>query len=113
LADEVRSLAEPEDLLTCVGLKELSRELVRPDHGIQIGLLAMKNGAEITELFGLKSVLGDIRLVILLEKDDQETIALAHQLKPRYLGPSNQSLDEAKIVLKHMLDRLSHPTEGK
>lgn len=106
LAKGIGPLTGSEDLLVCTGLQELSKELVRPGHGIRIGVLAMEDGREIIELFGLKSILHDIRLIILLEEESQETVALAHQLKPRYLGPRDQSLDEVKGVLRSMIDRM-------
>jgi|GEM_PF-3971339 len=112
LADGIRPLIGPEDLLLCIGRQALSEALTQPDHGVQIGLLAVGSGAELVELFSLKSILCDIRLVILLEEEDRETIALAHQLRPRYLGLRSQSLGEVKIILEHMLDRIRHSNNG-
>ncbi len=58
------------------------------------------------ELFAVSSLLSDLRglrLILVLPDRENETIAMAHSLRPRFVTYSNGNYSELKEVLKKML----------
>lgn len=52
-----------------------------------------------------REVLLDADVILLVADGDEETIAMAHALRPTYLGRTNGDLDKVVSVLKRLLQK--------
>lgn len=75
--------------------------------------LAMKNNdivlavidtpEELKELLTIRFLLEDVRLIILMAMENEEDIAIAHRLRPRFLSTLESDLQQVTAVLHRMM----------
>lgn len=84
--------------------KDLSGRLRRPS-GFKEGIavLFVKSREELLELQSLGELLCDLRIILLLPDDEEETIAAGHLLRPRFLSYADGDFREVAAVLYKML----------
>jgi len=91
-------------------LEGLSERLHRPIDPETILIIVACSQEKLSEIYHLRRVLGDIRTVVVAPDQDPKTVALAHQLRPRFLTYANSNLEDLTSVLQRMIkSEASHP----
>jgi len=84
-------------------LEGLSERLHRPIDPETILIIVACSQEKLSEIFPLRRVLGDVRTVVVAPDQDPKTVALAHQLRPRFLTYANSNLEDLSSVLQRMI----------
>jgi len=84
-------------------LEGLSERLHRPVDPETIVVIVANSLEKLSEIFPLRRVLGDVRTVVVAPDQDPKTVALAHQLRPRFLTYANGNLEDLTSVLQRMI----------
>ena len=83
-------------------IDDLSQSLRDPTEDSRVAILLISNQEDLRNLFSIRYLFQNIRILLLLPDKTAETIALAHQLRPRFLTDINTDLAEITAVLKKM-----------
>jgi len=84
-------------------LEGLSERLHRPIDPETILIIVACSQEKLSEIFPLRRVLEDVRTVVVAPDQDPKTVALAHQLRPRFLTYANSNLEDLSSVLQRMI----------
>lgn len=98
----------PHKVSYCNALDTLEKRLRRPRHDLKIVLLCVFDAIEMTRLTELRSLLMDLRVLLVLPKRNDDTVTWAHQLGPRFIAYGDTSVAQISAVLGKMLDTLTH-----
>ena len=71
----------------------------------EVVLLMPENRLELSGVYALLDELRDVRLVLVLPDGEDETIAMAHRLRPRFVTYANKDYSELQQVLQKMLKK--------
>jgi len=71
--------------------------------GIMILLLADRS--ELVEISRQRELVADAETILLLPDDAEQTVALAHSLRPNFLGSTDCDLDTVVSVLKRLVEK--------
>jgi len=85
------------------GTNELSHRLIEPLESINIAVLLITSQQDLKSILSIQSLLQDVPKILIVPDRKAETIALAHQFRPRFLSDINSDFDEVTAVLKKML----------
>ena len=89
-------------------LEGLSHRLREPLDNRVVAILLPASREDLTKILSIQHLLRDIEIILLAPDSNPETIAGAHQLRPRFLTYSNGDLGALGAVLKKML---KHPPQ--
>jgi len=81
----------------------LSARLHQPKDDAFVAVLMAKSRKELLDFHPLLNLFRDIRIILIVPDQDQETITLAHQLRLNFLGYKNSDFTEIIEVLNKML----------
>jgi hypothetical protein len=84
-------------------IDDLSQGLRQPGKDTGVAILLVSNQGELQNILSIRHLFQNIRIILLLPNRAAETVALAHQLRPRFLTNINGDLSEITAVLKKML----------
>ena len=84
-------------------IDDLSQSLRHPAEDSGVAVLLVSNQGDLLNIFSIRHLFQNIRIILLLSDKTAETVALAHQLRPRFLTDINADLAEIAAVLKKML----------
>ncbi len=98
----VADLAPGQQVICCAGLGQLSARLVGSlqDHDI---VIVRADRSLLAELLACRTILERGRLILILTDVDEETIAMAHRLGPRFLTGAGAEHARVGAVLVKML----------
>ena len=85
-------------------LEGLSERLHRPIDPETIMIIVASSREKLSEVFPLRRILGDVRTVVVAPDQEPATVALAHQLRPRFLTYANSDFDDLFAVLRKMIE---------
>jgi hypothetical protein len=112
-AQKNRAVDELEKILTeqlpahrvqyCNAMETLEKRLRRPRQDLAIVLLSICDAIEMARLSDLRPLLIDLRLLLVLPKRDDATVAWAHQLGPRFIDYADNGATQIAAVLEKML----------
>jgi hypothetical protein len=95
----------PEGQLeVCRTIESLSRRLKQPLAELDIAVLQAASREELKEIFSFRHLFGDMRIILIVPNREVETIAMAHQLRPRFLSYTDGDLTVIVEVLRKMLE---------
>jgi hypothetical protein len=94
-----------ERLLIHRSLGTLQRKLRQPNSGQDILLVFLSSRARLAEFIGLRDLVGDMRLVLVLPDREQGTVALGHLLRPRLISYRDGDFLDVASVLVRMLEK--------
>lgn len=97
----------PHSMLYCNSLDMLEKRLRRPRHNLSLVLLSIGDAIEMARLTELRPLLLDLRLLLVLPKRDDDTVAWAHQLAPRFIAYADNGLGSITAVLDKMIGNSS------
>jgi hypothetical protein len=72
---------------------------------LEVVIMMPANRLELSGIFKILDELGDVRLVLVLPDEEDETIAMAHRLRPRFVTYTNGDYSELRQVLQKMLKK--------
>ncbi len=81
----------------------LSKRLYRRRYDVDVAVLLAASHKELQELLAIKELLHDIRIILLLPDNENETIAKGHKLYPRFLSYSDGNFDDVAAILSKMI----------
>jgi len=84
-------------------LEDLSRRFSQPLQDPSVAILLFTDGDELVETLPIRHRFQDISLVLIVPNRDPETIARAHQLRPRFLTDLQNDLTAVTAVVEKML----------
>ena len=84
-------------------IEGLAERLKAPHEGGVVAVLQANSREDLTALLSLHHRLQDIKTILLAPDRKEETIALAHQLRPRFLSYINNDFHHVASVLEKML----------
>lgn len=103
LGDRLRDRLAGHEVLLLNNLPDLHRTLTHLDPGPQAACLIMADQPEMQSILDLGHLLEATRLAVVVPDERDNTLSLAHRLKPRYLTASTES-DNLLAVLERMAD---------
>jgi len=84
-------------------LEDFSRRFTQPLQDPSIAILLFTDCDELVETLPIRHRFQDTSLVLIVPNRDPETIALAHQLRPRFLTDLQNDLTAITAVVEKML----------
>jgi len=84
-------------------LEDLSRRFSQPLQDPSVAILLFTDGDELVETLPIRHRFQDVSLVLIVPNRDPETIARAHQLRPRFLTDLQNDLTAVTAVVEKML----------
>ena len=81
----------------------LKKRLARPLEDYTIGILCATNKKDLDDLLAIDYLLEKLKIILLLSDSDEQTIALAHKLRPRFLSYIHADLKPLTMVLQKMI----------
>ena len=91
------------ELETYETLEGLSQRFTQPLQDPSVAILLFTDGDELVETLPIRHRFQDISLVLIVPNRDPETIARAHQLRPRFLTDLQNDLTAVTAVVEKML----------
>jgi hypothetical protein len=86
----------------CHTLDELSHWLRRPIYECLVAVLIAADKVELKDFLKLKDLLSYVKLILIVSDQDDETLTIAHKLRPRFLSFSKNGFSDAASVLAKM-----------
>jgi hypothetical protein len=93
-------------VMHCTTMDTLERRLRQPRHDIEIILISVKDAIEMAQLTELRPLLLDLRLILVLPKRDDDIVAWAHKLGPRFIAYADNGVGQVADVLDKMFDQI-------
>ena len=87
----------------CTTMEKFEKRLRRPRRDLAIVLISVRDAIEMVQLTHLRSLLLDLRLLLILPTRDADTVAWAHKLGPRFIAYVDSSVVQIAAVLDKML----------
>jgi len=103
IRQRIESLIPEKGLKIYRTLEGLSERLHRPVDPETIVVIVAGSREKLSEISPLRRILGDIRTVVVVSDQEPATVALAHQLRPRFLTYVNGDFDDLAAVLQKMI----------
>jgi hypothetical protein len=81
----LESVIPREHLLICQTIADLTHSLLQPTQGVRAAVLLAHDLDQLHGLLTLRSLLQDMRVILILPDRDASTVAQGHTLRPRLL----------------------------
>jgi hypothetical protein len=92
----------------CNAMDALENRLRRPPRNLKIALLCISDAIEMVQLTSLRSILMDLRLLLILPRQNADTIGWAHLFGPSFIAYMDTDVDRISAVLKKMINTAIH-----
>jgi hypothetical protein len=99
----MESVAAPDQIQVCASVGDLSAKLRTSSYDSAIAVLSPSNVTDLNEIVDARSILGDIRTILILPDREHDTIKMGHSLRPRFIGYGDGDHRETATVLGKML----------
>jgi len=103
IRQRIESLIPEKGLKIYRTLEGLSERLHRPIDPETIVVIVASSREKISEVSPLRRILEDFRTIVVAPDQEPKTVALAHQLRPRFLTYANSNLEDLISVLQRMI----------
>jgi len=84
-------------------VEALSARLQSPVSERAVAVLYPATRSDLLDIMAIQHLLRDLRIILIAPDQDGETIAMAHQLRPRYLGYVSGDFGGLEAVLAKMV----------
>jgi hypothetical protein len=102
IEDLVKGMVPAEDLKIYTTLNSLHHGLTAPDASDAIAILYPGRHFDLLDIVSVQHLLRDKRVILVTPDQETETLALAHQLRPRFLTHVSGDLSTLQEVLGKM-----------
>ncbi len=99
----LETLVPEERIEVYRSIEELAHGLHRLYDYDTIAILRSRNREELLRIISLRDLLQGLRVILLVPDREEETIALAHRLRPRFLSNSESDFSDTISVVQKML----------
>lgn len=103
LAVALRGQLPAQTVLYCNDMETLELRLRQPRRDLEILLVFIGDAIEMAKLSSLRTLLLDLRLVLVLPFRDADTVAWAHTFGPRFIAYADNGSEPIAAVLTKML----------
>ena len=86
-------------------ISSLSERLHRPALNFPIVILLAMNREDLENIVAIQNLLFDSRIVLILPDREEDTMALGHTLRPRFVSYRDSSFKDVGAVLNKMINR--------
>lgn len=100
-----------EETETCRNIDNLSQRLVQFGDKPQIAVLVAPTRKELLDLHSIRHQFSDLRIILILPDQEEETIAMGHRIYPRLLSYVDSDFKDVAAVLGKMM-KLNHSTKS-
>jgi len=83
----------------------LSERLHRPSFDLSVVILFCCSKADLMDVLTLQNLLKDVRIILILPDDDDDTLTKGHALGPRFLSYRDQGFHDVAGVLSRMIGK--------
>jgi hypothetical protein len=109
--EKLLKIAFPEEKIEIFrSIEGLSRRLREPLDNRVVAILCPNSREDLSSIHSIRRLLRDIQIILLAPDSSPETMAMAHQLRPRFLTYNNSDFEELGAVLRKM-QRISRRNE--
>jgi len=104
LEKKIQSLNLADHIICCASLKALDKYLRQPIGVTTIGILVPSDDGELAALIGMRHLLRDMHLILILPRNHtlDATNASAHMLRPRFISYADSELSDVTAVVCKM-----------
>jgi len=81
------------------------KNLMKPRVNTAIAVILLSQREELLDAVSVRDLIHEYKLILILPDKEEETISLAHSLRPNFMTYKMGNLHELEIVLKKMLRR--------
>lgn len=103
IEETLRTLIPEEGIEVFRSLEDLSGRLRRLCGNDTIVLLRAGDRQELSRIVSLCDLFQRLRVILLVPDREDETISLAHRLRPRFLGSGENDFSDTMGVLRKMI----------
>lgn len=104
----IKAVCQREPLEIYRSVEALSRRLHQPRNGLRVAVVSLSAEEELREIISLRHLLADIATILVLPDAGAETLANAHQIRPRFLAYRDSDPMVIAAVLAKMLRASPH-----
>jgi len=105
IGERLRMLVPEDRFKIYRSVEEFIQGLYRLYDHDTIILLQVKDREELLRIVSVRDLLQGLRVILLVPDRERETISLAHSLRPRFLGNSENDFSDTMSVLQKMIER--------
>jgi hypothetical protein len=102
LGELIKTNLPEAGMVVCRTLRDLSQSLRQPAEDSGVAVLLVSDQEDLKNIISIRYLFQNIRIILLLPTKEAEIVAMAHQLRPRFLTGRNSDLAEVTAVLKKM-----------
>jgi hypothetical protein len=84
---------------------DFSHKLRQPKDDMTIAVLLLARPEDLLDVLAIRHLFGGIRLILVLPDTEEDTIAMAHRLRPRYLTYIDGNFLGLSSVVNKMVER--------
>jgi hypothetical protein len=99
----IESTVPEEQVKTFITVDGLVHMLRQSAHGVSIAVLSAASRQELLELYSLKDLFKDIRIILILPDSESETMTIGHKLGPRFISYIDGNYNDVSMVLRKMV----------
>jgi hypothetical protein len=99
----LRKLVPNEQIEIYRSIEDLTNGLLQLLDPDAIVILQVGDRQELLRILSLRDLLQGVRIILLVPDREEETISLAHRLRPRFLASSESGFSDAMSVVRKML----------
>ena len=103
ILEKLVSVIPWEKIETCGSLQALENLLCRQEIRLALAVIIVHTGEELTQLIGKKSLLDDIRIILITPDAKRETVQKGHKLYPRFMADKNIDMDHLAAIIRKSL----------
>jgi len=90
-------------------INDLSRRLRQPKDDLTIVVMLLAIREDVLDLLAIRHLFRNVRIIVVVPDLEDETIALAHRLRPRYLSYIDGNFMGLSTVVNKMFEDYNQP----
>ncbi len=106
----IQSLVPTEKLEVFGTVESFSERLRRPSDDIPVAVILAASEEHLLNILSISHLLYDVRFILILPDRDDQTVAIGHSLRPRFLSYADTDFREVTAVLGKMIGGFYYTT---
>ena len=102
----IQTVVPGKETKICRDIDALSKVLQQPRITEAIAILHAAGRSELPDIFSLRELLWNIKLILVLPNSSTDTVAKGHGLGPRFISYHDGNFQDVAAVLKRMIGNL-------
>jgi hypothetical protein len=100
----LKTIVPEGSIQICWTIHNLCRSLQTPKQDLTITVVLAGSPKDLFELLPLRPVFRDVRIILVLPDTEEQTIAMAHRLRPRFLTYIDSNIAALGTVVSKMCE---------